>query len=135
MHPRRTAELVLVGLAIIQAACTDPAATKDDLCPAAQVPLCTNSDSTVAVVSPMTNDAVTRSAAALANAPLKATLTTEINAVQSAIAVGNVTQARAALTRARAAIVTARQHNSHPGDAPDMSAIELALIQLELATK
>lgn len=135
MHTRFAARLVSGSLLALQAACTEAAATEEEVCPSAQVPLCVKADSTLAVVSPMTNDAVARSAAALGNAPVRATLTTEINAVKSAIAAGNVSQARAALTRARAAIVAARQQNTHPGDAPDLSAIELALIQLELATK
>lgn len=135
MHTRFAARAVLGALLVFQAACTESAATDEEACPSAQVPLCVKADSTLAVVSPMTNDAVARSAPALGNAAVKATLTTEINAVKSALAAGNVTQARAALTRARAAISTALQQNTHPGDAPDLSAIELALIQLELATK
>ena len=123
------------SLVVLLAACSESAATEDQLCPSAQVPLCMKADSTVAVMLPMTNDAVIRSAAALGNAAVKSTLTSEINAVKAAIVAGNVTQAKNAMARARAAIATARQQNTHPGDAPDLAAIELALIQLELATK
>ena len=126
---------ILLMAMMVGAACGDAAGTPEEVCPSAQVPLCAKADSTIAVISPMTNDAVVRSAAALGNPAAKAALTTEINAMKAAIAAGNVTQARGALTRARAAIAAARQQNSHPGDAPDLSAIELAILQLELATK
>lgn len=128
--------LTVLALACVLAwACNEPAASEDVMCPEAAVPLCAKLDSTVAVVSPMTNDAVIRSAAALQNSPLRTALAAEIGAIRAAIAGGNVTQMKQGISRARTAIAAARQQNGHPGDAPDLSAIELALIQLELATK
>lgn len=115
------------------AACDDAAGTSELTCPAADVPLCVKADSVLAIVNPMVTDAASRSGGALANAAVKATLIQELDAVSQALAAGRVTQALAAVERARAAVTAARNANNPPGDAPDLTAIELALIQLARA--
>lgn len=124
-----------VALAVlVVAGCSELTAPKDLTCPAATVPLCMRADSTLAVITPLTRDAATRNTSVLENQAAKTSLTTELNALGAAINSGNVTQAQRALDRARAALATARtQLNAHPGDAPDLAAIELALIQAERA--
>lgn len=112
------------------AACVETTATDDLTCPSAAVALCTSADSTRSVVGPLTADAATRSSGALGNEAAKTQLRIELNALAEAIAAGNVTQGRNALDRARAALAVARtQLADHPGDAPDLTVIELALIQ------
>lgn len=131
---RRVVDLSFVALTVL--ACSETTSPEELTCPAVAVPLCLQSDSTSALLRPVTNDAATRSTGALGNAAAKTNLTTELNALAEAISRGNVTLARQAIVRARAALQTARsQLDVHPGDAPDLTAIELALIQAERAVQ
>lgn len=142
LHGQHHEESSLRGLLAIAAAvvalvaCSDSTAATDVTCPSAAVPLCAREDSTVAAVALVTSDAGTRSLGALANPAAKAALATELAAIDAAIDARNVTQARAALERAGAALATARQQlSTHPGDAPDLAAIELALFQVARAVQ
>ena len=130
-----TRPLIVAAAVLLSVACDDAAGTVNATCPNAQVPLCMKADSVLAIATPMTNDATARSGAVLANQAVKATITTELATASAALSSGQVTQARAAVERARAAIAAALAANTHPGDAPDLTAIDLALIQLGLALK
>jgi hypothetical protein len=124
--------LVLAAAAVW--ACSDSTGNANETCPDAQVPLCLSGDSTRALITPVATDAGSRSLGALANAAARGAIGIELDAVGAAIVAGQVTQARAALARARTALAAARQQlTTNPGDAPDLAAIELALIQIELA--
>lgn len=105
------------------------------MCPEATVPFCAKADSIRASAGPAVTDGEARSLPVLGNAPAKATIQSELTALTTALAAGNVTRARSAVDRARAAISSARQAAGFPGDAPDLDAIDLALIQIELALK
>lgn len=127
---------VMFAGAVLVLACSDSTDVRAGLCPDADVPLCTSGDSTRAVIRPMTSDAGTRSLSALGNEAARTAIGTELTAIGAAIAAGNVADANAAVDRATAALATARQSlATHPGDAPDLAAIELALIQIRLAIK
>jgi hypothetical protein len=95
-------------------------------CPSAGVPLCTNTAS-AAAARDGTSDAATRSTPALENATARTAVATNLGQLDAAIGVGNITDARAALGRARDAITAARGQTGFPGDAPDLAAIELLL--------
>ena len=116
------------------AACSEVSAPKDRTCPTASVPLCLGP--TLAVITAALTDAATRSLGAMGNVVAKPSLSSELGAVAEAIGLGNVTRATAALERARAAVAAAQQQlNVYPGDAPDLAAIELVLVQVDLAVK
>lgn len=120
--------------ALAIAACSESAAPSELTCPSAAVPLCAKEDSTVAAVASVTTDAGTRSLGALANPAARTALATELAAIDAAIDARNVTQARAAVERTRTALASAREQlSTHPGDAPDLAAIELALVQVARA--
>jgi len=93
-------------------------------------------DSALAVITAAITDGATRSLGALENVSAKTSLSGALGALADAIRLGNVTQAKGALDRVYAALEGARQQlNIHPGDAPDLAAIELVFIQTELAVK
>ncbi|MEK7402793.1 MAG: hypothetical protein AABZ80_10615, partial [Gemmatimonadota bacterium] len=81
-------------------------------------------------------DAATRNVGVMSNGAARGSLLTELAAVAEAIGSGKVTRAMAALGRAHAAVEAAQQQlNNNLGDAPDLAAIELVLIQVDLAVK
>lgn len=116
---------------LLFAACAEPIEPADLICPDAAVIAC--DDAVRPRIALMTDDAANRSAATLTGGA-GALLVDELVALESAISAGNITQARAALARCRQAHTAAVAELSlHPENAPDLSAIDLALIQAELA--
>ena len=96
-------------------------------CPSASVPLC-STPTGAAAARDGASDGATRSAAALDNTTARTALNTNLTQLDAALVAQNVTDARAALSRARDAIATARgQLGSFPGDAADLGSIELML--------
>ena len=128
---------VALMLAAATPGCSDASAPRADLfCPGAGVALCAKSDSVRSVVLPAVNDARLRNVGALKNATQAARLGGELRLLEDALRAGNVTAADAALRAASDAIGAARpQLATYPGDAPDLAAVELALIQIARAIK
>jgi hypothetical protein len=122
-------------IAVVIVGCSESVANDVQTCPSANVPLCKSADSTKALLTPLTSDAVTRIVNALGNASSKSALTDEMTAIVAAVNAGEITKARASIERARTALAAARAATTHPGDAPDLGAYELALIQIERAIK
>lgn len=133
----KTLTVSALVLGVAAAGCSDGTAPQPDLvCPSASVPLCTRSDSVGVVILPAANDARTRSVSALKNVAQAARLATELSRISEALKAGNVTLVKGGLRAAREVLVAARQQlGSYPGDAPDLAAVELALIQIERAVK
>lgn len=114
-------------------ACSDGTAPDQLLCPAAQVLLCTQAETAV-YVAIVARDAESRNVSGLTNAARAAVLKQRLGALNVALAAGNITAAQRALTETRVAIEAAKaQLGQFPGDAPDLTAIELALLQVEKA--
>lgn len=116
-------------------ACSDTTAPEQLSCPEAPVLLCAKGDVAVAVRA-VARDAESRSVAGLKNASAAATIKQRLGFLSVALTEGNITAARDALSDARSAIVAAKsQVGQFPGDGPDLSAIELALLQVENTLK
>jgi hypothetical protein len=78
-------------------------------------------------------DAIDRAAPALENAPVRSALLSRLADLRSAIIAGNVTKSTAALNAARQQLVKGREQlATFPGDAADLTAIELATDQVAL---
>ena len=133
-HVRRPFAVAAAALgAASYLACSDstapPPPPADDVCPTATVPLCSGANAAVAAAArDAVADAVGRSTPALENAGARPELAASLAELEAMLAAGNVTRSRNALGRARAALTAAHaQLGTFPGDAPDLTAIELAL--------
>ena len=130
----RRAALVVAGATSLLGAtlsCGDkgPGPVQPITCPSANVPVCTPATATAA--RDVTSDASSRSTPALENTTARSALGTNLGQLDAALANGNITDARAALGRVREAITAARaQLTQFPGDAADLTAIELQMDQV-----
>ena len=116
-------------------ACSDTTAPEQLLCPEAPVLLCAKGEEAV-VVKAAARDAENRSVAGLKNRSAAATIKQRLGSLSDALTEGNITAARDALSDTRSALTAAKnQLSQFPGDGPDLSAIELALFQVENTIK
>jgi hypothetical protein len=95
----------------------------DEMCPGTQVRFCTDPPA-AAAAREAASDATSRSVRALENAEARAALATKLGQLESALAAGNITKARLALSDSRTALGAA---GSQAADMPDVGAIELML--------
>jgi len=118
----------LAAIAALSIACADSNSPRQATCPGAGVALCTAPPQVVTAASGAVADVATRSTKGLKNPAAKARLESLASALAAALRDGRVSAAREALDDMRAAIAEARsQLASHPGDAADLTAIELSI--------
>lgn len=131
MRRVRPSRLVLASVLVLSAtvgACDGPSGPDTTRCPAAEVVLCTATPEAKAQTASALDDARERSLAAVGNRAVASRLEVELTDLAAALAAGQVGRARDLETAARASIDEGRaQLTSHPGDAPDLTAIELSL--------
>ena len=119
-------------LAAIQSGCaggdaTGPIRPADQTCPSAAVPMCEDTPETNLAREDVA-DLVGRVAPKLDNPDASHALVTGLGQLAIELGLGNVTNARRALTFSRDALTQALSRvSSYPGDAPDLGAIELEL--------
>jgi hypothetical protein len=125
----------LAAAAVLSTACSDSTGPKkddqivvtDDMCPGTPVPVCTDA-AVMDVARDVASDGSGRSVLALENTAAQTAIAARLTDLNTALAGGNVTKTRKALTSARAAVDAARaQLASFGGDAPDLDSIELLL--------
>jgi hypothetical protein len=124
----RAAWIVGLGVwAVVGAGCRDPVEVVDEMCPEAQVTLC--SDPTAkAAAQEGGSDVSARSTPALENAAARQALAASLVELNTALGAGNITKSRNALGESRRALATAQtQLSTFAGDAADLGAIELLL--------
>jgi hypothetical protein len=120
------------GLLVGVAACRDSIGPEPLTCTNAAVPFCTEPPEAKAAVVEATSDAQTRSVGALKNGSAAQALSLNLMDLSTALSAGEISRARSALARSRQELEKGRgQLSTYPGDAPDLTAIELALIQVE----
>lgn len=124
---------ILMALA---SGCHDSTAPSDHItCPAAGALVCIQPE-IAKPVTEATSDASTRSSSALQNKPSATAISQELNSLVVALSAGDIGAARSALKRASDQVASAKQQlSAYPGDAPDLTAIELALIQVDKAIR
>lgn len=128
---------LVIFLFVVGIGCSDATAPRRDTCASVRVALCTELDAgSIPLAAQAASDAAGRIAVALRNGGAAASLRGVLNELGGAIRAGQITEARDALAHARRALAEARLRLSQfPGDAPDLTAIELALVQADLALK
>lgn len=124
-------------LFVVGIGCSDATAPLRATCANVRVALCTELDAgSIPLAAQAASDAAGRIVVALRNAGAAASLRGALNELGGAIRAGQITEARDALARASSALAEARLRLSQfPGDAPDLTAIELTLVQADLALK
>lgn len=123
----------LLALTAVTSGCRNSTEPEPITCGTTTALLCQSSD-TAAVFVAVAKDAATRSLSGLKNGGAAAALTIELTALREAMSEGDLGRARNALRRAREALQVAKQRlNEFPGDAPDLTAIDLALLQTQRA--
>ena len=131
--PRGRASLALITAALVGAGCQPgdgPAAPVALRCPTARVPLCTDRAQATAVRAAAA-DAELRLVPALESASSRDVFAQRLTVVTARLGSGDVSGARTALVAARGALADSRaQLSTNPGDAADLSAIELTLDQI-----
>lgn len=130
----RRRKLRIVGFAalLVGAACRDSTGPELLTCPNAAVPFCNESPEAKGAVVEATSDAQTRNVGALKNVSAAQALSLNLRDLSAALSAGEISRARDALSKSRHELATARiQVSTYPGDAPDLTAIDLALTQVE----
>lgn len=120
---------LLVAIGALSVGCGDATSPDELTCPSATAALCTAPAEVLTAAKATVSDIAVRSTKGLSNVTARTALATEAAALAAALQDGRVSRAREALDAARAAVADAKTRlSTHPGDAPDLSAIELSLL-------
>ncbi|HET9002950.1 MAG TPA: hypothetical protein VFN39_03010 [Gemmatimonadaceae bacterium] len=127
------APLALLATTLFGVGCQgsdSPVAPGAQECPSAPVPLCTDAAQATAVRAAAA-DAELRLVPALESASSRDVFAQRLTVVAARLGSGDVSGARTALVAARGALADSRaQLSTNPGNAADLSAIELTLDQI-----